>query len=136
MCILDMYMYIQYMFFKIIAFLIFFSFTVASPNAFLNEFSSGTVYTSILTQCSEGFEKLRKYNKANEILELLLSQEVFSKHKRGHWFKQYTLNLEYHLGQKDKVFISILYMHERFAWVFQLILLEFITLVFLVFISH
>ena len=68
-------------------------------------YTSGWVYTSVLTYCLEGWEKLKEYGKANEIAEILLDQKLYCEHKRGHWLDRYTLNLDYHLGDKNKVLI-------------------------------
>ncbi len=48
---------------------------------------------------------MRDYTKANEVLELLLSQQSFNQYKRGVWLERHTLNLDYHLGDKDKVLV-------------------------------
>ena len=72
-------------------------------------YTSGWVYTSVLTYCLEGWEKLKDYCKANEIAEILLDQKLYCEHKRGHWLDRYTLNLVYHLGDKNKVLIVWVY---------------------------
>ena len=89
--------------------------TAAKPNlqihmpspssSFQIVYTSGWVYTSVLTYCLEGWEKLKDYGKANEIAEILLDQKIYCEHKRGHWLDRYTLNLDYHLGDKNKVII-------------------------------
>ena len=80
-------------------------------------YTSGWVYTSVLTYCLEGWEKVKDYVKANEIAEILLDQKIYCEHKRGHWLDRYTLNLDYHLGDKNKVLIQYEWMDSMSLWI-------------------
>ena len=63
----------------------------------------------ILTYGVEYLEKKGDYRQATEILELLLSQTKYGISQRGHWLERLTLNLDFHLKEKNKVYIVLHY---------------------------
>ena len=54
----------------------------------------------------EYLEKRGDYGGAVELLELLLSQSQFGRSLRGHWLERLSLNLDFHLGEKQKVCLN------------------------------
>lgn len=74
--------------------------------SFLLPFTAGCLYTRLLSTIAEYLEKKGRYERANNILELLLSQEKFCSGYRGRWWERLTLNYDYHLKKKEKVYRS------------------------------
>ena len=66
-------------------------------------YSDGSVYTRILLSCVEHLEKSRRYEHANELLEILLSQSTYCVHSRGRWWERLALNLDQHLKKYNEV---------------------------------
>ena len=54
----------------------------------------------------EYLEKRGDYGGAVELLELLLGQTQFGRSLRGHWLERLSLNLDFHLGEKQKVCLN------------------------------
>ena len=71
--------------------------------SFLLPFTAGWLYARLLSKVAEYLEKKGKYELANEVLELLLSQTQFCGGFRGRWWERLALNCDYHLKKKEKV---------------------------------
>lgn len=91
--------------------------------SFLLPFTAGWLYTRLLSKIAEYFEKKGKYEHANEVLQLLLSQEQFCSGSRGRWWERLALNSDYHLKKKEKV----CYCYTMFVIVSLLIWSNFCT---------
>ena len=72
-------------------------------HAFFLPFTRGHVLSRIMSHGVEYREKLGKHSEANVLLELLLSQHVYSQHRRGKWWDRLALNCDFHLKDKSKV---------------------------------
>ena len=70
---------------------------------FLRRFSAGWVYARMLSITVEYLEKQGRYKEANDLLQCLLSQELYCTSSRGRWWERMALNLDCHLKQKEKV---------------------------------
>lgn len=70
---------------------------------FLRHYSEGWLYTRMLSSYVEYLEKGRRYEAANSVLELLLSQCDYCTGSRGRWWERLALNLDQHLKQPNKV---------------------------------
>lgn len=77
-------------------------------------YSDGSVYARILSSCVEHLERCRRYEHANELLEILLSQSTYCVSSRGRWWERLALNLDQHLKKYNEVIyyiISVLVSH-------------------------
>ena len=72
-------------------------------HTFFLPFTRGHVLSRIVSHGVEYREKLGKHSEANVLLELLLSQHVYSRHRRGKWWDRLALNFDFHLKDKSKV---------------------------------
>ena len=70
-------------------------------------YSNGSVYARILSNCVEHLEKCRRYEHANELLEILLSQSAYCISSRGRWWERLALNLDQHLKKYNEVYILV-----------------------------
>ena len=75
----------------------------SSSASFLLPFTSGWTYTRILSRVTEYLEKKKRHKDANDILELLLSQNSFCTGSRGRWADRLALNYDHHLKKKSEV---------------------------------
>ena len=76
----------------------------------------------ILTYGVEYLEKKGDYRQATEILEQLLSQTKYGISQRGHWLERLTLNLDFHLKEKHKVYVVLHYFPTAYMCMYILIL--------------
>ncbi|XP_052242261.1 fanconi-associated nuclease 1-like isoform X2 [Dreissena polymorpha] len=74
----------------------------ASLPLFLRCYTAGWVYTRVHTQGLETLQRARRYQEAVDLLEQLLSQDVYGDQYRGLWYERLALNLEAHLKSPDK----------------------------------
>ena len=70
-------------------------------------YSDGSVYTRILSNCVEHLERCRRYEHANELLEILLSQSAYCINSRGRWWERLALNLDQHLKKYNEVHVLV-----------------------------
>ena len=77
--------------------------STAESQPFLHRFSAGWVYARMLSIIVEYLEKQGRYKEANNLLQCLLSQELYCTSSRGRWWERIALNLDCHLRQKEKV---------------------------------
>ena len=56
-----------------------------------------------LTSGVEYLEKRGDYGEAVELLQQLLGQSQYGRSLRGHWLERLSLNLDFHLRERDKV---------------------------------
>ena len=82
--------------------------TSHEDESLFKRYSDGSVYTRILSNCVEYLEKCRRYEHANELLEILLSQSVYCVSSRGRWWERLALNLDQHLKKYNEV--SVYYL--------------------------
>ncbi|XP_052244401.1 fanconi-associated nuclease 1-like isoform X3 [Dreissena polymorpha] len=80
----------------------------ASLPLFLRCYTAGWVYTRVHTQGLETLQRARQYQEAVDLLEQLLSQDVYGDQYRGLWYERLALNLEAHLKSPDKSLYVIL----------------------------
>ena len=66
-------------------------------------YSDGSVYGRILSSCVEHLERCRQYERANKLLEILLSQSMYCVSSRGRWWERLALNLDQHLKKYNEV---------------------------------
>ena len=88
---------------------------VQVPESLFSQYTEGSVYARMLSQCVEYLEKCRLYVQANELLERLLSQFVYCVGSRGRWWERLALNLDQHLKKHSEVSnvvdCVLMYMH-------------------------
>lgn len=68
---------------------------------FLRRYTAGWVYSRMLSMFVSILEKVKEYDEANDLLEMLLSQETYCLGYRGRWWERLVLNLATHLGRKE-----------------------------------
>ncbi|XP_063169987.1 fanconi-associated nuclease 1 isoform X2 [Candoia aspera] len=69
---------------------------------YLRRFTIGWLYTRILSQGVEVFQRLHMYEAAAEQLQELLAQDVYCVDSRGQWWERLALNLHQHLKDTEK----------------------------------
>ena len=72
------------------------------PSFFLS-FSHGHVCVRVLSRGVEYLEKSGRYQEANQLLQWLLSQQVYGVRHRGRWWDRMALNWDFHVKDKGKV---------------------------------
>ncbi|XP_078600608.1 fanconi-associated nuclease 1-like [Branchiostoma floridae x Branchiostoma japonicum] len=80
----------------------------ASLPSFLRCFTASWVYTGILSRGVEVYEKLRQYREAVDLLNSLLSDNLYCSDSHGRWYDRLALNLESHLKQPEEALQAIL----------------------------
>ncbi|XP_063782315.1 fanconi-associated nuclease 1 isoform X2 [Pseudophryne corroboree] len=75
---------------------------------YLRCFTVGWVYTRILSRGVEILQRLHLYEEAVELLQTLLSQDVYCPNSRGRWWDRLVLNLHQHLKQTQKAILFIM----------------------------
>ncbi|KAM3924447.1 fanconi-associated nuclease 1 [Leptodactylus fuscus] len=75
---------------------------------YLRCFTVGWVYTRILSRGVEILQRLRHYEEAVQLLETLLSQNIYCLDSRGRWWDRLVLNLHQHLKLTQKAISCIL----------------------------
>ena len=80
-------------------------------DSFLIRYRAGWVCARTLSRCVEAMERMRQYDRACAVLELLLRQQVYCSSWRGLWWERLTLDLDHHLKQRSKV--SWIFMNTR-----------------------
>ncbi|XP_069838039.1 fanconi-associated nuclease 1 [Dendropsophus ebraccatus] len=75
---------------------------------YLRCFTVGWVYTRILSQGVEILQRLHQYEEAVQLLQTLLSQDVYCPDSRGRWWDRLVLNLHQHLKRAQKAISFIL----------------------------
>ena len=73
------------------------------PESLFSQYTEGSVYTRMLSQCVEYLKKCRLHGQANELLERLLSQSVYFIGSRGRWWERLALNLDQHLKKHSEM---------------------------------
>ncbi|KAM4038203.1 fanconi-associated nuclease 1 isoform 2-T3 [Anomaloglossus baeobatrachus] len=75
---------------------------------YLRCFTVGWVYTRILSRGVEILQRLHHYEEAVQLLQTLLSQNVYCSDSRGRWWDRLVLNLHQHLKLTQKAITYIL----------------------------
>ncbi|XP_072258388.1 fanconi-associated nuclease 1 [Pyxicephalus adspersus] len=75
---------------------------------YLRCFTVGWVYTRILCRGVEILQRLHLYEEAVELLQALLSQNIYCPDSRGRWWDRLVLNLHQHLKQTQKAITFIM----------------------------
>ncbi|XP_078656371.1 fanconi-associated nuclease 1-like isoform X2 [Branchiostoma floridae x Branchiostoma belcheri] len=80
----------------------------ASLPSFLRCYTASWVYTGVLSRGVEVYEKLRRYHEAVDLLNNLLSDNLYCPDSHGRWYDRLALNLESHLKQPEEALRAIL----------------------------
>ncbi|KAG8440398.1 hypothetical protein GDO86_006231 [Hymenochirus boettgeri] len=75
---------------------------------YLRCFTAGWVYTKILSRGVEILQRLHIYEEAVELLQILLSKQVYCSDSRGRWWDRLALNLHQHLKRTQSAISVIL----------------------------
>ncbi len=79
---------------------------------FLLPFTSCWLYATLLWKITEYLDKRGDHERASEVLECLLSQEVVCLGSRGRWYERLALNYDYHLKKKEKVSFGTIVLYD------------------------
>ncbi|XP_034032102.1 fanconi-associated nuclease 1 [Thalassophryne amazonica] len=74
---------------------------------FLRGFTTGWVYTRVLSRGVEILQRLRRYEEAVQELQSLLLQSVYCPDSRGRWWDRLALNLHQHLKRPEQALRAI-----------------------------